>query len=128
MKKPTIEELTNLIKEYNCDYPVEAFAQQIDDLYNPPLKPLSELHKDREACEKVAEELKIRGHSVCDWGGGWTIIVGLIGKESCKLGISGTGEMFLEIEGFTQDNYNFFSVTKLILSMGYDVQPEKKEG
>ena len=125
MSKPTVEDLEVIISQGQSDLWNEYdIAVKIHSLYNVASKPLVEIRNDQVACAAIADELKIKGHEVYKWGDEWFIMMGLIDNETCKFGISATGDMYLEIEGFTQDNYNFFNVIKLILSLGYDAKSD----
>jgi hypothetical protein len=121
MKQPTIEQIVELISiGVSANLHEQDIAEQIHALYNPPLKPLSELHKDREACEKI-----------------FSFFMGEPMKRIMRGGrgvrMEGFGtDLFLEDDG----GYSYFGDPKkkptmfdfveFFRSLGYDVQPETK--
>jgi hypothetical protein len=131
MKQPTVEELEKLINDYNWQGdPALVFAEQIHALYNPPLKPLSELHKDKEACGDLfhfffgfQDELTI---SQCNDG---VEIEGFKSEYvSERVIIKFNGEVLLLDWMGEEKEVNPFKYVDKIRELGYDVQPETEKG
>ena len=138
MNKPTITDVCNLIHAYErldpIDRGVHALALKIHWLYNPTLKPLSDLHKDREACEKIFEFVTMQ-RGIFEKIEQNKLHISLLGVCSSLYSditfpvdfkIYPNGRMRLISNGEEENVANQFTLVKLILSLGYDVQPETK--
>lgn len=101
--------------------------EEIKSLQLPksPLKPLSELHKDEEACRRVAAllfgEPLSRNIGVNRWGGGTTFWY-----MGHSIDIEDDGEFGYEVtDSSSGKTVNIFALVDLIRELGYG--PEKKE-
>ncbi|HEV7379356.1 MAG TPA: hypothetical protein VGN64_06155 [Dyadobacter sp.] len=133
MKKPTFEEVDSIIFKYEQlagnEFSSTELAYQIHALYNPPLKPLSELHKDREACEAIAEYFAMEYHTHQLDENNSVLISGESREDGWDsvITIWDDGDIFLESSGDMEAIPNPFYLADFIRGIGYDVQPETKK-
>jgi hypothetical protein len=112
MKQPTVEELEKLINDYNWQGDSAlVFAEQIHAIYNPPLKPLSELLTNEEACREIWR--KVHPDAELDNIQIWDGCVDMDGEDE-------GGSVTLVL------NSNTCQLSDIIRDLGYDVQPETK--
>lgn len=120
MKKPTVEELEKLIfGMLITGRGAKEVAEEIHALYNPPLKPLSELHNDEEAIKEIASMFAVyydRAECTPDT----TRIFGGFDDHLAVISIWNDGEIFFSLDGEDESIGNVFFIVDKIRELGYD--------
>lgn len=131
MKHPTIEDLTKILSDHAWSGGYhEDTAAEIHALYNPAMKPLSELANDDEACRKIFELILPGSFEIKTKSDEWALTIEGRDGEGESF-----GELIIDYYGNCQafdwisegKDYNPFLIVDKIRSLGYEPSPETTE-
>ena len=118
MNQPTVEQLVIILEKYEESNLLDA-AFEIHALFNsPPRKPLSELHKDRDACKAIWTELIGKESYLKQCKSSKNMIL-FEGKGSTWAELFFDGQVSLFIHGNSSE-IDVFGLVDKIRECGYD--------
>ena len=119
--KPTIKDLMYIVENYIPQYA----AEEIVKLYEPKLKPLSEIHKSKEHCKLIFEFItntEYSTHSQMKTHNNEYLQISGFDKNNklCQLFIYVNGLVELKYDKKNICLSNVFFIVKIINSLGYN--------